>query len=71
MPPFFRFFFPMYCKSNQIGRTGAESLAILLMAEESEAACNLIVLNLSNNRIRDEGASAMGQAIAINTNLRL
>ena len=51
--------------SNNITRDGAKQLAILLKANTP-----LEVLNLAHNRIEDDGAVALAEAIAsYNTNL--
>ena len=57
------FFFFQY--SNNITRDGAKQLALLLKANTP-----LEVLNLAYNRIEDDGAVALAEAIAAyNTNL--
>lgn len=59
------FFFFQY--SNNITRDGAKQLALLLKANTP-----LEVLNLAYNRIEDDGAVALAEAIAAyNTNLTM
>lgn len=59
----YSFFFFQY--SNNITRDGAKQLALLLKANTP-----LEVLNLAYNRIEDDGAVALAEAVAAyNTNL--